>query len=145
VGWAAGSITAGALLARFPVRNKARASLLAWVLYLPAYGMFAITASLQVAIAAAFVAGISHSAVSILLTSAAQERVADDVLGRVMGVISLVARGAHASGLLLISPLFAIIAPASMFAAAAVSIPLLGVAGAVVAQLLENRAGSRLN
>lgn len=145
VGWAIGSIAAGALLTRFPVRNKARTSLLAWVLYLPAYGMFAVTASLQIAIAAAFVAGISHSAVSILLTSAAQERVADDVLGRVMGVISLVARGAHATGLLLISPLFAIIAPGSMFAAAALSIPLLGVAGAVVAQLLENKARARLN
>ena len=143
VGYATGAITAGALLARFPVRNKIRASLLAWALYLPAYGVFAVTASLQIAMAGALVAGVSQSAVSILLTSAAQERVADDVLGRVMGMIALVDRGAHATGLLLITPLFAIFAPASMFAAAAVAIPLLGVAGAALAHRLEGRVSGR--
>jgi hypothetical protein len=40
VGYAGGSIAVGALLASFPVENKARASLLAWILYLPAYGVF---------------------------------------------------------------------------------------------------------
>jgi len=140
VGYAVGSITAGGVLARYPVRNKARASLLAWILYLPAYGLFAVTTSLQVAIAGALVAGLSQGAVSILLTSAAQEQVANQVLGRVMGVIAFVDRGAHATGLLLISPLFALFAPPSIFAAAAVAIPLLGVTGAVVAQRLEHRA-----
>ena len=82
-------------------------------------------------------AGVSQGAVSILLTSAAQEQVANDVLGRVMGLIALVDRGAHATGLLLIAPLFAVVAAPSMFAAAAVAIPLLGVAGAIVAQRLE--------
>jgi hypothetical protein len=57
------------------------------------------------------------------------------VLGRVMGVISLVYRGAHATGLLLISPLFVVIAPRAMFAAAAVVIPLFGVVGAFLADL----------
>jgi hypothetical protein len=44
---------------------------------------------------------------------------------------------------LLISPLFAIFAPASMFAAAAVAIPLLGVTGAAVAHRLEGRVERR--
>ena len=35
--YALGSICAGAALARWPVRRKARASVLAWTLYLPAY------------------------------------------------------------------------------------------------------------
>jgi hypothetical protein len=38
VGYAAGSIASGAVLARLPVRRKAFASLVAWTLYLPAYG-----------------------------------------------------------------------------------------------------------
>lgn len=143
VGHALGSIAAGVVLARYPVRNKARTSLLAWVLYLPAYGMFAVTTSLQGAIAAALLAGLSHGAVSILLASAAQERIADAVLGRVMGLITLVSRGAHATGLLLISPLFAIVAPRTMFAAGAVAIPLFGIVGAMVAQCLDKTTQHR--
>ena len=38
VGYAAGSIVSGALLAHRPLRRKALASLVAWTLYLPAYG-----------------------------------------------------------------------------------------------------------
>jgi len=47
VGYAGGSIAVGALLARVPVENKARASLLAWMLYLPAYGLFLATSVLD--------------------------------------------------------------------------------------------------
>jgi hypothetical protein len=75
---------------------------------------------------------------SILQRSAAQEQIADDVLGRVMGVISLVYRGAHATGLLLVSPLFVVVAPRAMFAASAVVIPLFGVVGAMLADLTPN-------
>jgi MFS family permease len=139
VGYAAGSIAMGGLLARYPVENKARASLLSWILYLPAYGLFAVTASLPVAVAAAFIAGIGQSAALILLTSAAQVEVADEVLGRVMGVISLVHRGGHATGLLLIAPLFAIFAPPAIFAGAAIAIPLAGIVGFVVAYAVESR------
>ena len=139
VGYAAGSIAMGALLARYPIQNKARMSLLSWILYLPAYGLFAVSASLPVAVAAAFVAGLGQSAALILLTSAAQEEVADEVLGRVMGVISLVQRGAHATGLILIAPLFAIFAPPAIFAGAAIAIPLVGLAGLLAAYVAESR------
>jgi MFS family permease len=139
VGYAAGSIAIGAVLARYPVVKKARASLLAWILYLPAYGLFAITASLPVAVAAAFVAGLGQSAAVILLTSAAQEEVEDEVLGRVMGVISLVHRGAHATGLILIAPWFAIFTPPAIFACAAVAIPIAGLAGLLAGHLSERR------
>ena len=44
--YALGSICAGAALARWPVRRKARASMLAWTLYLPAYALFAFAGSL---------------------------------------------------------------------------------------------------
>ena len=139
IGYALGSVTVGAILARFPVEDKARASLLAWILYLPAYGMFALGHTFSLAVAGAFVAGIAEGAARILLTSAAQEQIPNDVLGRVMGVISLVHRGAHATGLLLISPLFAVFAPRGIFAGAALAIPAVGTIGAALAYFGEKR------
>jgi MFS family permease len=130
--YAFGSICAAAALARFPVRRKARASMLAWVLYLPAYGLFAIAGSLAVALAAGVLCGIGQGSAWVLINSAAQEEVPDRFLGRVMGLVSLVHRGAHATGLLLVSPLFAFVAPQDVFAAAALAIPLTGLAGLAV-------------
>ena len=49
-----------------------------------------------------------------------------------MGLISLTHRGAHATGLLFVSPLFAVFAPDTVFAAAALALPLVGVAGAAI-------------
>ena len=137
VGYALGSVAAGALLARFPIANKARASMLAWITYLPAYAMFALATSLPLAIAGAFLSALGQVAAATLLRSAAQERIADDVLGRVMGVIELVYRGAHATGLMLIAPLFVIVAPRAMFAASAVAIPMFGIIGAVLTMWVE--------
>jgi MFS family permease len=139
VGYAVGSVTAGALLARFPIANKARASMLAWIFYLPACAMLALASSLPIAIAGAFLSGLGQVSAATLLRSAAQERIADDVLGRVMGVIELVYRGAHATGLMLVSPLFVVIAPRAMFAASAVAIPIVGIIGAVLAGYAERR------
>jgi MFS family permease len=138
--YALGSICAGAALARFPVRRKARASMLAWTLYLPAYALFAVAGSLEVALAAGLGAGIAQGSSWVLINSAAQEEVPDRYLGRVTGLIALVHRGAHATGLLLIAPLFAVTAPAEVFAAAAVAIPLTGVAGLLVSRAAEARA-----
>jgi len=139
VGYAVGSVAAGAVLARFPVTNKARASMFAWVTYLPAFMMFALARSLPIAIAGAFLSGLGQVTAATLLRSAAQEQVRDDVLGRVMGVIELVYRGAHATGLMLVSPLFAIVAPRVMFAASAIAIPWLGVIGAAATMYMERR------
>lgn len=137
--YALGSICAGAALARFPVRRKAKASMLAWTLYLPSYGLFALAGSLEVALAAGLVAGIGQGSSWVLINSAAQEQVPDRYLGRVTGLIALVHRGAHATGLLFISPLFAVTAPAEVFAAAAIAIPLTGLAGLLVSRSGEAR------
>jgi O-antigen/teichoic acid export membrane protein len=51
VGYALGSVAGGAFLARRPIRRKALASMLAWVVYLPAYGAFAFAGSLPLALA----------------------------------------------------------------------------------------------
>ena len=123
IGFAVGAIVVGAVLARVPVRHKARASMLAWLGYLPAYGLLALATSLPLAVAAAVCSGVGESLSYVLLNSAAQEEVADDVLGRVLGVISFVHRGSHATGLLLVAPLFAVAAPRPIFGAAAVAWP----------------------
>jgi MFS family permease len=131
--YAVGSVAAGLLLSRHTVRRKAHWSMLAWVGYLPAYGAFALAHHLPLALAGGAAAGLAQGAALVLLTSAAQEQVPDRVLGRVMGLISLTHRGAHATGLLLVAPLFAVVAAPTVFAGAALALPLVGVAGALAA------------
>ena len=130
--YALGSICAGLALARHPIRRKARASMLAWMLYLPAYGLFAFAGSLGVALAGGFAAGVGQGSSWVLINSAAQEEVPDRLLGRVTGLVALVHRGAHATGLLFVAPLFAFTAPETVFAAAAFAIPIAGLAGLLV-------------
>ena len=79
--------------------------------------------SLGPALAGSLVAGAGQGAALVLTMSAAQEEIPDSHLGRVTGLISLVHRGAHATGLLLVSPLFAVVATRSVFVAAAFAIP----------------------
>jgi MFS family permease len=133
VGYAVGSIVGGIALARFPVRRKALLSMLAWLLYLPAYGLLALGGTLAVAIVGAVAAGLGQGSSVVLLDSAAQESVPDALLGRVMGLISLVHRGAHATGLILVAPLFAVADPRGVFAGAGIALAVVGVAGAAIA------------
>jgi hypothetical protein len=133
IGFAVGAIAVGAVLARIPVRRKARGSMLAWVIELPAYLLLAVATSVPVAVAAAVGTGAAESLANVLLNSAAQEEVPDAVLGRVLGVISFVHRGSHATGLLLVSPLFAVAAARPVFAVAAVLVAVVGLGGAAVA------------
>jgi len=133
VGYAVGSIVSGALLARRPIHRKARASLLAWAMYLPGYGLIAVAHSLALVVLGAFFAATGQSSAVVLLNSAAQEEVPDSLLGRVVGVISLTHRGAHASGLLLVSPLFAFVAARWVFGASALAVPLVGLVGLAAA------------
>jgi MFS family permease len=143
VGYAAGSIASGAVLARLPIRRKARASLLAWAMYLPGYGLIALAPSLSWAIGGAFFAATGQSTSVVLLTSAAQEEVPDSLLGRVLGVISLTHRGAHATGLLLVSPLFAVVAARAVFGAAALAVPLVGLTALATGARADARRRSR--
>jgi MFS family permease len=140
IGYAVGSITAGLFLARRPVRRKALGSLLAWPLYLPAYLLIGLAGSLAVAVAGAVFAGLGQRSAYVLVNSAAQEQVPEGVLGRVMGLIGLVHRGAHATGLLFVSPIFAFVDPRQVFVAAAVAAPIVGIAGAILALSFSRRA-----
>jgi len=134
IGFAVGSIATGAWLARVRVRRKAPASMLAWVVDLPAYVLLAVAGSVPVAFAAAVGTGAAESSSYVLLNSAAQEEIQDAVLGRVLGVISFVNRGSHATGLLLVSPLFAIAGARPLFAAAGVAVAVVGLAGVFLVQ-----------
>jgi MFS family permease len=140
VGYASGSIVSGLALARLPVRRKARASMLAWVMYLPGYGLLALATSLPIAVAGAVFAGIGQSTSVVLINSAAQEEIPDSLLGRVLGLISLTHRGAHAAGLILVSPLFAFVAARAVFGASAIAVPLVG----LVALATANEARARV-
>jgi MFS transporter, DHA3 family, macrolide efflux protein len=141
IGFAVGSIAVGTTLARIRVRRKARASMLAWVLELPAYLLLAVATSLPVAFAAALCSGAAESLSYVLLNSAAQEAIPDAVLGRVLGVISFVHRGSHATGLLLIAPIFAIADARPIFAVSSVAVALIGLAGVAVASRMTRAAG----
>ena len=111
VAYALGSIGAGAFLARRPGRGERRAPrLFAWCAYLPAYALLALAHSLGPAFVGALAAGAGQGSAYVLTVSAAQTEIPDSHLGRVTGLISLVHRGAHATGLLLVSPLFAVVA-----------------------------------
>src|SRR5204863_9723922 len=91
------------------------------------------------ALGGAVLAGTAQGSAWILVNSDAQERVPDHLLGRVTGLISMTHRGAHATGLLFISPLFAVLAPRSVFALAAIALPLVGLAGAAISIRLDRR------
>jgi MFS transporter, DHA3 family, macrolide efflux protein len=132
--YALGSIAVGVALAHRVIRHKALASLVAWSIYLPAYGLFAVAETLGVALLGAFGAGVAQGSAWVLVNSAAQEEVPDRFLGRVMGLISLVHRGAHATGLLFVAPLFALVEPGAVFGAAGLVIAATGLIGLAVAR-----------
>jgi MFS family permease len=142
-GYAAGAIVSGLVLSRIPIRRKARASLIAWVMYLPGYGLVALATSLPLAIAGAFFAALGQSTSVVLLNSAAQEEVPDHLLGRVLGLISFTHRGAHATGLILVSPLFAFVGARAVFGAAAVVVPLVGLTALLLAKPLGRGGAAR--
>ncbi len=131
-GYALGSIIAGIVLVRVAVRRKALGSILAWLAYLPGYALFAVAGSVGIAVAGAVLVGFGQGAAWVLVNSAAQEQIPDRLLGRVMGLIALVHRGAHATGLLLVAPLFAVAEPQVVFAAAALAIPATALAGVFI-------------
>jgi MFS transporter, DHA3 family, macrolide efflux protein len=139
-GYGVGAVVAGVLLSRVRVRRKARATYYLWLPYAVGYTLFALADSLAVAVAAGAITGATQAAILILLYSAAQEEIPDAVLGRVVGLISLVHRGAHATGLILVAPLFAVVATRTVFWGAAVSLPLLGLLCLAAAAAIPRRA-----
>jgi hypothetical protein len=116
----------------------------AWLIYLPAYGLIAAAGSLPLLVVAAIGTGAGETIAYVLLNSAAQEEIPDAVLGRVLGLISFVHRGAHATGLLLVAPLFAVAGARPLFGVAACLTAAVGLAGALLAaRLVQGAAPER--
>jgi MFS family permease len=112
---AAGTIAAGMFLAHRPVRRKVRASCLAWALLFPGYALLGLFGNLAGALVGTFVVGLASGAALVLVTAAAQESVPEEVLGRVMGVVSLANLGAKPLGLLAFGTLYMVFDPRVMF------------------------------
>ena len=68
----------------------------------------------------------------MLLNSAAQEEVPDACSAACSASSRSTHRGAHATGLLFVSPLFAFVAPRAVFGAAAIAVPLVGLVALAV-------------
>jgi hypothetical protein len=142
IGYALGSVAAGLVLARWTLGDKATASLWAWSFGLPAFLLLSIAHTVPVAAAGGFAAGIAQSSAVLLVTSAAQTDAPDAVLGRVMGLVTLVHRGGHATALLLVAPLYAWFPMRHAFAAAAVALALLSMSGVIVVRRSAAAAGT---
>jgi MFS family permease len=132
VGYAVGALGAGFVLTRFAVRRKARASVMCWLIALPGLAMFAVASQLGSAVAGGALVGIGSAGARVLLSSAAQTDAPPETLGRVLGLISLVDRGSHATGLLFVAPLFEFFSRRLVFAAAALSLALIALASAAL-------------
>jgi MFS family permease len=144
VGYAVGALGAGFVLTRFAVRRKARASLISWIVALPGLVIFAIAPELGFAVAGAALIGIGSASARVLLSSAAQTDAPPETLGRVLGLISLVDRGSHATGLLIVAPLFEFFSRRMVFAAAALSLGVIAVASVAFLRARSSRpAGSQ--
>jgi hypothetical protein len=114
---ALGTIAVGTFLAHRPVRLKVRRSCAAWILLLPGCALLGSAGSLPLALVGTFVVGVSSGAGLVLVTTAAQESVPDEALGRVMGIVFLANAGAKPFGLLLLAPLYAVFDIRTMFIA----------------------------
>jgi MFS transporter, DHA3 family, tetracycline resistance protein len=139
---AIGSVSVGTLLVRRPMRMPVRLSCAAWVLLLPGYVLLGTAGSLPLALAGSFVIGVANGAALVLVTTAAQQSVPDELLGRVMGIVFLANVGAKPVGLLLVAPLYTLVGVRTMFVAGGIVAALAGTAAmsAVVAATRTARA-----
>ena len=104
---------------------------------LPGYWLLA-AGSLPLALVGTFLVGVATGSGLLLVTTAAQESVPDELLGRVMGIIFLANTGAKPAGLLLIAPLYAVFGVREIFVAGGII-----VAAAALASMLAVVSATR--
>lgn len=137
---AVGTITATTLLARRPVRRKVFGSCLAWTLHLPGYVLLGVADSLPPALLGTFLVGAGTASAVVLVTTATQESLSDDKLGRALGVVFLGHAGTKPIGLILIAPLYAVLDPTVIFVSGGVAVFVLAVASAAKVRSATFRA-----
>ena len=138
---AVGTISAAVYLARRPVRRKVFSSCLAWTLHLPGYLLLGLGSSLAPMLAGTFLVGAGCSAALLLVTSATQESLPGERLGRAMGVVFLGHAGTKPIGLIAIAPLYAVVDARLVFVAGAVATFACAFVAASVVRAATLRAG----
>jgi len=106
---ALGTVSATAFLGRLRPALPVRSSVAVWALLPIGYVLIAYAPSLPIALVGTAVVGATAAASIVLVTSAAQESVPADSLGRVLSLIYLANAGSKPLGLLLLGPLFTVL------------------------------------
>jgi len=136
----AGTITSTAMLARWSLRRKVYSSCLCWSLLLPGYAALSAAESLPLALAGTLVVGAATGAAFVLVTSATQESIHGDLLGRAMGVVFVGNIGAKPVGLALIAPLYLVVDPSVLFIAGGIVVCTCSLAAATAVTAATRRA-----
>lgn len=124
-----GTVSATALLGRFRPPMPVRSSVAVWALLPVGYVLIAHAPTLVVALAGTAVVGATAAASLVLITSAAQESVPADSLGRVLGLVYLANAGSKPLGLLVLGPLFTVVGVRTMLDAGGAAILVAAVVG----------------
>jgi DHA3 family tetracycline resistance protein-like MFS transporter len=124
------------------VRRKVRLSCAVWILLLPGFVLLGTANTLPLALVGSFIVGLANGAALVLVTTAAQESVPAELLGRVMGILFLANVGAKPFGLLLIAPLYTLVGVRTMFLAGGL-VAAVGGAAAMSAVGAATRAAHR--
>jgi MFS family permease len=124
-----GTVSATALLGRFRPPMPVRSSVAVWALLPVGYVLIAHAPSLLVALPGTAVVGATAAASIVLITSAAQESVPVESLGRVLGLVYLANAGSKPLGLLALGPLFTVVGVKTMLDAGGAAILLAAVVG----------------
>lgn len=111
---AVGAIVATAVLARVQLHRPVFKSCLAWC-FLPLGYVLLAVGGLPPSLLGTFLVGFGAATAFVLVTSATQQSVQENVLGRAMGIVFLGNVGAKPIGLFLIAPLYAFFHPSVIF------------------------------
>jgi hypothetical protein len=139
---AVGTISSATFLSRRPVRRKVLASCLAWTLHLPGYVLLGFGSSLAPMLFGTFLVGAGSGAAILLVTSATQESLPGERLGRAMGVVFLGHAGTKPIGLVAIAPLYAVVDARLVFLAGGVAAFACAVSAAAVVRTATVRASA---
>jgi MFS family permease len=132
---ALGTIAATSLLSWKPVRRKVLASCLAWTPVLPGYVLLGMADSLAPALVGTFLVGFASAAAFVLVTSATQESLPEERLGRALGVVFLGHAGTKPLGLVAIAPLYAVFDLTVMFVAGGIVVFALALTAAAAVRM----------
>jgi hypothetical protein len=129
---AVGAIAATAVLAHVSPRRKVFSSVRVWLLLPVGYALIAYAPILPAAMLGTAAVGATTAAALVLVTSAAQESVPQESLGRVLSLIFLANVGSKPVGLIALGPLFTVVGVRAMLDAGGAVMLVAALAGGVL-------------